>query len=228
MLWIVLRPLIQAAVYGTVFTLLLPRDTRPGNFVAFLVVGIFAFQFFGSCLNQGSRAVTSNLGLVRTLRFPRALLVLATIGTRALGLGPMLAVLVVLVLATGEPLTWRWLQLPLAFGLLVVFCLGVALVAARLTIHVRDLSEVLPFVVRLLFYTSGVFYSIERTVEGSLLRTLLEVNPVATYLALPRGAVMQDLPADPWRWAAGAGWAVGALLVGYVFFWAGEERYGRE
>jgi teichoic acid transport system permease protein len=226
--WVVIKPLINAVVYGAIFGLLLPSDTRPDNFVPFLVAGVFVFQYFSSCLSDGAKSITGNLGLVRSLHFPRALLPVATVLQRAYGLVPMMAVLAVLVLATGEPLRVHWLQVPVALALMTLFNVGVAFVAGRLTIHVRDVAQLLPFITRLMFYTSGIFYSIEKVVSEPVLRAVLLANPVHVYISLVRGALLPDLPAPASSWWLGLGWGLGACLVGFIFFWAAEERYGRE
>lgn len=226
--WIVLRPLINAVVYGTVFMFLLASSTRPENFVAFLVTGIFVFQFFSGSLSDGAKSIVGNLSLVQTLHFPRALLPIATIYQQVLGLVPMVAVLFLLVPATGEPITWRWLQVVPALALMTLFNLGTALITARATIHIRDITQLLPFVTRIMFYVSGVFFSVERVVDEPVLQAVLEANPVNVYMSLSRGALIYDLPAEPFTWALAVAWGVVTLAVGFVFFWLAEERYGRQ
>lgn len=226
--WVVLQPLINAAVYGTIFGFLLASSTRPDNFVAFLVTGIFVFQFFAGCFSAGAKSITSNLGLVRALHFPRALLPVSVVLQELFAFGPMLAVLGVLVLATGEPLAWTWLLVGPATVLLALFCLGVAFAAGRLTIHVRDFTQLIPFLTRVLFYTSGIFFSVNRITDHEGLQRLLGANPVHIFISLFRGALMDSEPLHVATWVAGTAWALGALLVGFVFFWKAEERYGRE
>src|SRR6478735_2964942 len=45
-LWIVLKPLSLAIIYGTIFNFVLSGPARPANFVPFLLVGVFVFEFF--------------------------------------------------------------------------------------------------------------------------------------------------------------------------------------
>lgn len=226
--WVVIKPLINAVVYGLIFGVLLPSDTRPDNFVPFLVTGIFVFQFFSSSLSDGAKSITGNLGLVRSLHFPRALLPVAVVLQRSYALAPMMVVLAVLVVATGEPVRWTWLQVPVALLLMGLFNLGIAFLAGRLTVHVRDVAQLLPFVTRVMFYISGIFYAIERVIEEGPLLTVLTANPVYVYISLVRGAFIADLPASPGSWVAGLAWGVGLAVTGFLFFWRAEERYGRE
>ena len=237
--WTVLGPLINAAVYGLIFGLLLPSDTRPSNFVPFLVTGVFVFQFFSGCLSGGAKAIVGNMGLVRSLHFPRAVLPISLVLQQLYALMPMMAVLAVLVLATGEPITPRWLLVVPALALYALFNLGVAFLAARMTIHVRDLAQLIPFISRVFFYISGVFFSVDETVKNrggelsALLGRAMEFNPVHVYIQLVRhGLVEPDPGKGPYAttetWLIGVGWGIGMVVVGFLYFWRAEERYGRE
>jgi teichoic acid transport system permease protein len=238
--WTVLGPLINAAVYGLIFGLLLGKSTRPENFVPYLVTGVFVFQFFSNSLSGGAKAIIGNMGLVRSLHFPRAVLPISLVLQNAFALMPMMAVLAVIVLLTGEPLKASWLLVPPALLLFTMFNLGIAFIAARLTIHVRDLAQLIPFISRVLFYMSGVFFSVKLTVgsetgNAELLALVMEYNPVHIYIQLVRHGLLTPDPkeeagayATPDMWAMGAAWGVGLMILGFLYFWLAEERYGRE
>ncbi|MDT9593965.1 ABC transporter permease [Nocardioides zeae] len=224
--WNILNPLINGAVYLAVFGLVLRTDRGVDNFIAYLLVGIFIFQFMQRTLTMGSKAVTSKLGLVNSLQFPRALLPISVVLTELIVLLPTVAVLLVLMPITGEPITLWWLALPGAVGLMYLFGTGAAFILARLVVEVRDLANLVPFVMRAMLYFSGVFFSISSYTSG-FLGAVLEYQPFAVYIQLVRTCVMVE--ADPsWQlWTAGAVWAVLTLLVGFVYFWRAEAKYGR-
>jgi teichoic acid transport system permease protein len=233
--WIVLLPLINALVYGLVFSFLLPSGSRPEHFIPFLVIGVFIFQFFAACLSDGAKAIINNRGLVRTLHFPRALLPIASVLQQVYALVPMVVVMGGIVLATGEPLTLRWLRVLPALALMIVFCMGVAFIAARATIHVRDIAQLIPFVTRIIFYVSGIFFSVERLTAGHpRLGLLLEVNPVNVYITLVRDALLSrdrdatGVAATATTWELGVGWALALFVFGFLFCWRAEELYGRD
>lgn len=237
--WTVLGPLINAAVYGVIFGLLLPRSSRPDNFVPFLVTGVFIFQFFAGCLSGGAKSIVGNMGLVRSLHFPRAVLPVSLVLQQLFALMPMMAVLAILVLVMGEPISLRWLLVPPALALYTLFNLGVACLAARMTIHVRDLQQLIPFISRVFFYVSGVFFAVDKTVSargdaiGDFLGTVMEVQPVHVYISLMRHCLVGvDPSAEPYAtgqtWALGVAWAFAMALVGFLYFWRAEDRYGRE
>src|ERR1700744_4398543 len=76
--WQLLTPLLNIAVYYLIFGLLLQTSRGVPNFIAFLTVGVFVFSFCQSSLVTGAKAITGNVGLVRALQFPRAVLPMST------------------------------------------------------------------------------------------------------------------------------------------------------
>ena len=77
-LWMVLNPILDGGAYFLVFGVLLGTGRGIPNFIAYLIVGVFFFRYSSQAITAGSKAVSSNLTLVRAFRFPRATLVLAT------------------------------------------------------------------------------------------------------------------------------------------------------
>lgn len=228
--WNVLRPLLQAGVYAAVFGLILRGSSaKPPNYVEFVTAGVFVFHFLGGCLTAGSRSIVGDVGLVRTLRFPRAVLPLAATLQQFYAFLPAVGVLAVLLLALGNPPRVEWLLLPVAVLLMACFGLGISMICARITNLVRDFSNLLPFIIRILFYVSGVVIDVRRirSEEYPVLEHVLRDNPFHVYIELVRQSLLSthDVQLDYWLW--GAGWAVGTMLVGFLFFWRGEEAYGR-
>lgn len=226
-LWAVLTPLLWAGVYLVMFGVVLETDRGVANYPGFLVIGVFLFHFASSSIQNGSKAVTGNLELIGSLQFPRAVLPIATVLAELFTLLPSLAVLLVLVPITGDPVQASWLLLPFAVGLLWLFGTGLALICARAVAQARDLARLVPFVLRVLMYGSGVFFSINHYVENPAVASALQHQPIAVYLELGRGVLLADvpLPAETWLW--GVGWAAATLVGGFIYFWHAEERYGR-
>ncbi len=226
--WQLLTPLLNIGVYYLVFGLLLGSNRGVPNYIAFLSVGVFIFGFCTTALVNGSRAITGNLGLVRALQFPRAVLPASTTLVALLRLIYSLAVLIPIVLISGEPLTWRWILLAPALALQSFFCLGLAFIVARLGARVPDMAEILPFFARLWMYTSGVMYSVTVFTHGhaAWVTTVMTLNPAYVYLTLARNALLVNNPASLGQWVIGIAWAGVTLVMGYLYFWRGEEEYG--
>ena len=226
-LWALLTPLLWAGVYLLVFGVLLGTSRGVENFVGFLVVGVFLFHFTSASVVAGSKAIIGNQGLIASLQFPRAVLPIATVLAELFTLLPALLVLVVLVPLSGEPVQASWLLLPAAVALQWVFGTGVALIASRLVSEYRDLKQLVPFVLRILMYVSGVFFSIDHYVGAGQGAGMLTHQPVAVYLELGRASLLTGVTASASTWLWGVGWAVATCALGFVYFWRSESRYGR-
>lgn len=232
--WLILRPALNALIYGMIFGVL-QGNNRPAEYTAYVVIGVFMFSFFSGCFGQGAKAITGNRGLVQSLSFPRLSLPLATVVEEFLSLLlSMVAMFAILIFAGHYP-TWKWLLLIPLLLLYSMFNTGIALITARLTVHFRDLTQILPVISRLLFYTSGVLFDVSKIFKSHpWVIQLYDWHPVYQVLVIARYSLMSDsatevnLTYNPMFWAYLSGWAVVALVVGFLFFWSAEERYGRE
>lgn len=227
-LWTILNPLLYAGVYYVIFGKLLGTSKDIENFPAFLVIGVFIFQYTSGALGKGAGAVLNNKSMIKSLRFPRAALPISVVLTELLTLLPALVVMLVFVSLTGEHPTWEWLALPPLFLLITIFNVGVAMLVARLVAKSRDLKNVIPFVTQILRYLSGVFFSITLVVGTSPGAKLLEYQPYALSLELMRAPLLDQFTLTWLEVGAMAGWALAAVVGGLLFFWRGEGTYGSE
>src|SRR3954447_13565567 len=120
-LWQGLTPLINAAVYYVIFGGILNTKNGIDNFVAYLCTGVFIFGFTSSVVQAGIQAISSNMGLIRALHFPRASLPLAVTMVEIRNMGASLVVLMAIVVGFGEPITWQWLLIVPIFLLQAIF-----------------------------------------------------------------------------------------------------------
>ncbi|MFI5755196.1 ABC transporter permease [Streptomyces sp. NPDC051569] len=233
-LWQVATPLLNALVYYLIFGLIL--GTRKGMpqevFIPFLVTGVFVFTFTQSSVMAGVRAISGNLGLVRALHFPRASLPVSFALQQLQQLLFSMIVLFVVAIGFGSYPSLSWVLIVPALALQFVFNTGLALIMARLGSKTPDLAQLMPFVMRTWMYASGVMFSIPVMLKGkpSWIADVLQYNPAAIYMDLIRYALIDgygssNLPAHVWP--AALAWSVFLGVVGFVYFWKAEERYGR-
>lgn len=236
-LWSVLNPILNALVYVIIFGLILGTSRGLDNVIAFIVVGTFMFRFFSQSVSAGAKSISGNINLVRSVQFPRAVLPSATVLSELASLVPALVVMCLITLLSGlvpnmspVPVTWSWLLLPFAVALMWIFNTGCAFVVARLVAVTPDLNNVIPFLLRFVMYGSGVLFSIDHYITNPAVSAVLQHQPIAVYLYITRASLLNEpsIPSDPAMWAWGVGWAVVVLVAGFVFFWRGEERYGRD
>lgn len=197
-LWQVLTPLLNAVVYYLIFGVLLQRKGDVNEYIPFLVTGVFVMGFTQRSMTAGARSVGNNLSLIRALHFPRAALPFAYVIVEAQQLVISLGVLAVIVLALGEPITWHWLLILPAVLLQLSFNIGLSLMIARTGAFVRDIQQLLPFILRTWFYFSGVFFGMWTLAAHApaWAMRILEANPGSVYIELARRSFMASYRND--------------------------------
>ena len=261
-LWQVLTPLLNAGVYYLIFGLLFEASRGVENYAAFLLAGVFVFAFTERSIVTGSNVMRANLQLIRALYFPRASLPLAYVLVELQQMLVGFVVLIPVMLISHEPLSWYWFLLIPTVILQTMFNVGAALIVARLGGSLADVSELIPFILRITRYFCGVMYmvtTLPATVPEWGIK-LLSLNPPAVYISLVRVALMQSYRQNspgnkPYNaaacalfrlhknpplqaychavvtnndlWIAAVGWGIGFFVLGIIFFWQAESKYGR-
>ncbi|MGW5156698.1 ABC transporter permease [Nonomuraea wenchangensis] len=231
-LWQVLTPLLNAAIYYVMFGLILGGSKNIPNYPAFLLTGMFVFTYTQRTVTAGAKSISGNLSLIRALHFPRASLPLAYTIQELQQLAVSMGVLLVIVLLTGEPISWFWLMVPVVLLLQTMFNIGAGLVMARLGASLRDLGQLLPFIMRTWLYASGVFFAIHDKVVGSAglpewVATAMYLNPAASFIEFMRDLLLSRHTPPSTVWLSCLCWALVTLVGGFWYFWRAEDRYGR-
>jgi len=192
-IWQVLTPLLNAGVYYLIFGLLFQAARGVAHYPAFLLTGVFVFAFTERSIVTGSNVMRSNLQLIRALYFPRASLPLAYVLVELQQMLVGLVVLVFVMLGSGEYPNWYWFLLIPVVVLQTMFNTGAALVVARLGGSIADVSELIPFFLRITRYFCGVMYMVT-TLPAAVPwwgLKLLSLNPPAVFISLARVALMK-------------------------------------
>lgn len=226
--WHLGNPLLTVGVYLIVFGGLLGVNRGIDNYLLWLTVGVFTYRLTSACVLDGATSIGANQGLMRALKFPRALLPISVVIGEVLTFGFELTAIGVVAIATGEGLHRRILALPLILVLHTTLNLGGAFIAARLHDAFRDMQQIIPFLFRLLQFVSGVMYPIDRYANSdhAWVHTFVVWNPIVHILELYRW-VFLGTPLDPGATVLSVVVSALVLFFGFRFFVAAEHRYGR-
>jgi teichoic acid transport system permease protein len=226
--WQLITPILNAAIYFLIFGILLGTSKGIDNFIGFLVAGVFVFDFMQTTISASANSIIKNENLIRAVHFPKLILPLAIILQELQQYVISIIVLILIILATGEPLTLMWLALPVVLLMQTFFTAGLALVLARWGARSRDVKQLLPFFTRTWRYASGVFFSIAAFTASmpSFIGSVLTLNPGAVYIDLVRDSLMASESSEPIIWIMGVVWAAVFFLIGLLYFYRGEKNYG--
>jgi teichoic acid transport system permease protein len=197
-IWQVLTPILNACVYYLIFGLLFETSRAVQHFPAFLVAGVFIFAFTERSIVTGSNVMRANIQLIRALYFPRASLPLAYVIVELQQMLIGMVVVTIVMLASGQWPTWYWLLIIPAVLLQTMFNTGAALLVARMGGAVADVSELIPFFLRISRYFCGVMYLIITVTYRfpTWVGQVLSLNPFAVYISLVRVGFMSSYRTD--------------------------------
>ena len=140
--WSLANPLLMIVVYAIAFTFIL--QVRSAGFVFYLMLGQLSWTFFSSSAMMSTGAVIDNAGLLKSVRFPRAILPIATVlFNLAQYLLTVSVFLPVMMLWYSVPLSAPMLVFPVFLALQVLFTIGIALLLATGTAFFRDMRHLL-------------------------------------------------------------------------------------
>lgn len=225
--WLIAQPMLDAAMYGLIFGFLLKTSRGVDNFIGFLILGVTFFGFMTSLVNGGQSLIQTSKNFIQAFSFPKAALVFSQ-SLRYLidNLPSLLVAIVVALIAQWEkPLSWTIiLVIPLTM-FMWAFGTGLMFIVARITAFLPDFKVVVSVGIRAWFFSSGIFFPLERFAHSPTLYEIFSKNPGYIFLTAIRDCVLYATVPSLSSWLVLFVWSVGALIVGLAFFWRAEERY---
>jgi ABC-type polysaccharide/polyol phosphate export permease len=136
---------------------------------------------------------------------------------------PTLAVYAIIHGMAGLPVTPQILWAIPIIAMLVVFAAGIAMLVATVQVYFRDLTNFLPYATRIWLYASPVLYFAYQVPPK--FKPILFLNPMYPPLTSLTDAVNFGVGPRPALLLASLGWAVGAFVVGALFFISREREF---
>lgn len=231
--WTMLEPLALTTVYFFVFGVILnanrgmPEEAEAyGGFLLFLVAGILPWTTFGSILSEAPRAMITHSKLITTMKVPREIFPMATVGTKFAEYLLTLPVLLIFVFALGGQFSLMGLLvwLPAAIVLQFTFGLGLTLFLASVNVLLRDVERLTRIVTRLLFYGSAILFPAAMVLTANIpewLKTIYQLNPLLGIFEMHRAvwfAGFEELTPTTLALCSSVVGSILMLIIGYWTF----------
>jgi ABC-type polysaccharide/polyol phosphate export permease len=215
-LWSFINPLLLLLVYTFVFTVVNPTRGGLDHFSLFLFCGILPWTWFSSSLLESSQVLIASGNLIRKVLFPAEILPVVTVLAGLVHFLLGLPILALFVVYYGVPVVWTdLLWLPVIIGIQLLLTLGLAMMLSALTVHFRDIRDLLGNLVTLWFFATPIVYSIDQAPPG--VRRFLGLNPF-THLAIAYQQVLYfPGPFEDWPSLLVLG-VVAAIVFAFGYF----------
>jgi ABC-type polysaccharide/polyol phosphate export permease len=218
--WSFINPLLLLLIYTFVFTVVLP-GTHPKEiepYALFMFCGILPWTWFSSSLLESSNVLIAGGNLIKKVLFPAEVLPIVTVLANMVHFLLGLPILAIFLLYYRAPLnTTDLIWFPLVLLTQLILTIALALIVSALTVHFRDLKDLLANLLTFWFFATPIIYPM--TMAPGIGRTLLNVNPF-THLAISYQEILfYDGPYGHWRWLIALMFgSVALFLFGYFLF----------
>jgi ABC-type polysaccharide/polyol phosphate export permease len=219
--WSLANPLAMLIVYSLAFTYIM--SIRKEQFVLFLFVGLLAWTFFASTISMATGTIADAGGLLKSVRFPRTVMPMATtlfnLAQYLMTFGVLLPVmLAVFRVRPALPM----LAYPIVLLLLVLFTSGLALIVATANVYYRDVRHLVDVGLQVMFWATPVVYDLQDVPER--LRRLILLSPMSAYISALHDIFYRQTWPDPAIWITAIAWSVVMFLGGLTVFLTYEDR----
>jgi teichoic acid transport system permease protein len=221
-LWLILNPLLLGFVYFLLVDIL-HHHKNADQFFAHLMSGLFLYYFIQQSLTQSVKSVVSGGKLILNSAFPRALLPLASVRTAFIRFLPTMLIYIPVHFITARPVTWQLLWTIPIVAILVLLATGLSMILAAGQVYFRDLSNFLPYVLRIWLYTTPVLYYASEVPDRY--QWVLDANPIGSIFTAWSDVIIEGIAPSVSGIAVGAAWAVGLFVVGALFFLSRERDF---
>ena len=219
-LWSFVNPLLLLSIYSFVFTQVLPMARGKGYepYALFMFCGLLPWTWFSSSLLESSNVLIAGGNLIRKVLFPAEVLPIVTVLASLVHFCLGLLIVAAALAYSHIPVTWTdLLWLPVVIAVQLLLTLGIVLIVSALTVHFRDLRDLIANLLTLWFFATPIIYPLKDVAPHW--QPLLKLNPF-THLAVAYQEVLfVEGPYAGWpRLLVLGGGSLLVLVIGYLVF----------
>lgn len=184
-LWSFINPFLLMVIYTIVFGFIIgSRDpafnNSPWQYALFLFCGVLPWTWFSSSSLESANVLMVQGNLIKKILFPVEILPLVVVISNLIHFLLGLPIIFLFVPILGKKFTLYLLFLPLVILVQFVFSLGIAFLVSALTVHFRDIKDILTNLLIFWFFASPIIYPITfPPIESSkILKLWMNLNPI--------------------------------------------------
>jgi len=192
-LWLIANPLMQMLVIGFVFPLFIKEPVK--HYYYYLFAGLLAWNFFSLSLSKATQSIVFERSLIKKAVFPRMVIPISIVLSNLINfvIAFILFLIPVSFLQTLSVASAFYFLLGLT--LLIIFTVGVTLLASSLNVKFRDINFFVQAILIVWFYATPVMYSLSQLPERFY--WIWHLNPLTSIFQLIQAALVGSVPPEP-------------------------------
>jgi len=218
--WTLLNPILMMTVTAVVFSSLFKLDLR--TFAVFLFAGMIPWNLFNAAVTQSSTAFIYNESLIKKIYLPKILFPLSISLSVLIDSFLSFCALLLIILVIGGKFSVALLFIPVAYFLLFIFCLGIALFISVVTVFFRDIQYVIGIALQALFFLTPVIYK-TNSLAGKV-GWIVDANPMGLFIDLFRYPIDSGTLPDMHTFLFASFISAISLILGCVFFFSQQNK----
>lgn len=210
-IWWILTPLFEMLIYYVVFGYI--YKSKEPNFIAFIFIGLTMWGFFNRNVKQSVNLIKKSRPVIAKVYIPKQVLLVTNMMVNGFKMMISWILVVIMIVAIRVDLTWYVFAAIPVLLVLFLFTFGVSINLMHYGVMIEDLSNIMDLFLRLWFYLSGIFYSLESKLgknHPEAAEILTNWNPIAMLLHNMRNVLIYG--AAP-NWTALVFWAIISVLL---------------
>jgi len=218
--WSFINPLLLLLIYSFVFAVVLP-GTHPAEiepYALFMFCGILPWTWFSSSLSESANVLIGHGNLIKKVLFPAEILPIVTVLANMvhffLGLPILIAFLIYYQRSISvAEIFW----FPVIVGVQLVFTIALSLFLSAMTVHFRDLKDLIGNVLTLWFFATPIIYPMH--LAPADMQWLLNLNPMTHIMRSYQQVMFFEGPLGHQKYLAIVGvLSILLFLAGYFVF----------
>jgi len=197
-LWMIVNPLSQVAIYALILSNVLaaklPGVTSQFSYAIYLTAGLLGWSLFNEIVTRCLSLFVEQANIMKKMSFPKITLPTIVVWSSLINNFLLFVSMLVIFLLLGHPLEVGifWI-IPLTV-LTVLLGLGVGLILGVLNVFARDVAQVVPIILQMLFWFTPIVYPKSIIPEKFLF--WLELNPLVGLVSSYQGVILYGASPD--------------------------------
>lgn len=195
--WVIVSYLMFVAAISLFFGEFSSKDAQ--GFVAYVAVNYAMFSFIAANLTDGCASLRASKSWVSSIPLPHSIYVLKSVARGAFVFAISMVVALLVLLVTGHLRTGISLLALPALLIVLLNAVFVQTILGYVAARFPDIEHLMISLTRILFFVTPILWVRSEQAEGTLQRTIADLNPITHALEIFSAPLLGRMP-DPLSW----------------------------
>lgn len=223
--WWILEPLLFMLIYLFVGIVVFKKGEK--FFAIFVFIGLSMWNFFNKGISGSVKTVQRYSAIVGKIYIPKYILLLSDLCRLMIKMFISFIIVFIMMAFYRVPIDLNIVYFfPIIMALFMI-TFGISSIVLHFGVYVEDLKNVIDVGFKMVFYLTGIFYSIKKRVPKNFSKYLLKFNPIACLIDACRQSLLYS--STPVRKLILVWFLVGIVLslIGIYLIYKNENSYAK-